>query len=79
MTGLASGVMTLFLIILFLGIVFWAYSRRNKSTFDKMAQLPLAENESKTPSPQPLSPERFDKNGAFKERGAKDKKETSDE
>ena len=44
MTGVISGVMTLLLIILFLGIVFWAYSKRNKPVFEEMAQLPLAEN-----------------------------------
>ena len=49
MTGVISGLMTLLLIILFLGIVFWAYSRRNKPVFEEMAQLPLAENQ--TPSP----------------------------
>ena len=45
MTGVVSGLMTLFLIILFLGIVFWAYSKRNKPVFEAMAQLPLAENQ----------------------------------
>ncbi|MGB1257450.1 MAG: CcoQ/FixQ family Cbb3-type cytochrome c oxidase assembly chaperone, partial [Thiolinea sp.] len=37
MTGVISGVMTLLLIILFLGIVFWAYSKRNKPVFEEMA------------------------------------------
>ena len=41
MTGLVSGVMTLFLLIVFLGIVVWAYSKRNTEAFDVMAKLPL--------------------------------------
>ena len=44
MNGVVSGLMTLFLIIVFLGIVLWAWSKRNKPAFDKMARLPLAEN-----------------------------------
>ena len=41
MSGLISGLLTLFLIILFLGIVVWAYSKRNKKAFEEMANLPL--------------------------------------
>ena len=41
MSGLFSGLLTLFLIILFLGIVVWAYSKRNKKAFEEMANLPL--------------------------------------
>jgi len=46
MTGFVSGVMTLLLLIVFLGIVFWAYSKRNTEAFDAMARLPL-EDEAK--------------------------------
>ena len=46
MSGVISGLLTLFLIIIFLGIVFWAYSKRNKTAFDEMAKLPL-EDEAK--------------------------------
>ncbi len=51
MTGVISGLMTLLLIILFLGIVFWAFSKRNKPMFEAMAQLPLAENKKMKEAP----------------------------
>lgn len=41
MSGTFSGVMTGILIVVFLGIVAWAYSKRNKAAFDKMAKMPL--------------------------------------
>ena len=36
---------TLLLLILFLGIVFWAYSKRRKKSFDEAANLPFADEE----------------------------------
>ena len=36
---------TLLLIILFIGIVLWAYSSRRKSDFDEAARLPLEDDE----------------------------------
>lgn len=36
-----NGLMTLLLIILFLGICAWAWSSKNKEKFDRMAHLPL--------------------------------------
>lgn len=41
MSGVISGVFTLLLTFVFVAIVLWAYSRRNKDTFEKMARLPL--------------------------------------
>jgi len=38
---------TLILLVAFLGIVRWAWSRRNQSGFDEAAQLPFAEEEQK--------------------------------
>ncbi len=38
------GLITLVLLIIFLGIVFWAYSGKRKKSFDEAAQLPLEEN-----------------------------------
>ncbi len=38
------GLLTLVLLILFLGIVVWAFSGRRKKDFDEAAQLPLEEN-----------------------------------
>ena len=43
MSGVISGLLTLFLLIMFLGIVVWAYSKRNQQAFDEMAKLPLRE------------------------------------
>ncbi|MCC5809446.1 MAG: cbb3-type cytochrome c oxidase subunit 3 [Ectothiorhodospiraceae bacterium] len=38
------GLITLVLLVLFLGIVIWAYSGKRKKSFDEAAQLPLEEN-----------------------------------
>lgn len=35
------GAMTVVLMVLFVALVFWAYSRRRKKDFDEAAQLPL--------------------------------------
>lgn len=39
--GTVRGLLTAILLLLFLGIVFWAYSRKRRSDFDEAAQLPL--------------------------------------
>ena len=36
---------TVLLLILFLGIVFWAYSKRRKKSFDEAAKLPFADED----------------------------------
>lgn len=38
-------VMTVVLLVLFLGIVFWAFSRKRKPPFDEAARLPFEEDE----------------------------------
>ncbi len=38
---IVNGLLTLLLIILFLGIFFWAWHPKRKDTFSKMAALPL--------------------------------------
>ncbi len=38
--------MTVVLFLLFLGIVFWAYSSKRKRAFDEAARLPFDEDES---------------------------------
>lgn len=43
------GLITLLLLVLFLGIVVWAYSGRRKQAFDEAAQLALDENRDATP------------------------------
>lgn len=41
----ASSVMTVVSFITFLGIVAWAYARRNQADFEQAAQLPFADEE----------------------------------
>lgn len=41
--GTVRGVITLFVMLAFLGLVYWAYSKRRKADFDEMAQLPFRE------------------------------------
>ena len=36
---------TVLLLILFLGIVFWAYNKRRKKSFDEAANLPFADED----------------------------------
>lgn len=36
-----SGLTTLAALLAFVGVVFWAYDRRNKARFDEAASLPL--------------------------------------
>lgn len=43
------GLSTIFVMIAFLGICFWAYSAKRKSSFDEAANLPFAD-EKKSPS-----------------------------
>ena len=40
-SGTASGVMTAILIVVFIGIIAWAYSGRRRRDFDEAARLPL--------------------------------------
>ncbi|QIT54970.1 cbb3-type cytochrome c oxidase subunit 3 [Aquisalimonas sp. 2447] len=39
------GLLTLILLILFIGIVFWAFSSRRKKDFEEAARLPLEDEE----------------------------------
>lgn len=47
--GIISGILTASLIVMFLGIWAWAWSKNNKSAFEKMSHLPLEENTSQNP------------------------------
>ena len=53
--------MTVVMFLVFLGIVFWAYSRKRKSAFDEAARLPFEEDETMVPA---------EKRDASKEHGA---------
>ncbi|MCC5883744.1 MAG: cbb3-type cytochrome c oxidase subunit 3 [Halomonas sp.] len=44
-TGTFRGIITGLLIIAFLGITWWAYSRRRKPDFEEAAHLPFAEDD----------------------------------
>ncbi|MCE2570405.1 cbb3-type cytochrome oxidase subunit 3 [Motilimonas eburnea] len=48
--GTFSGLYTGFLIVIFIGIIAWAYSSKNKSSFDKAANLVFADDEAVKPS-----------------------------
>lgn len=39
-----NGVLTGILLVLFVGIWIWAWSGRNKKSFDEMSRLPLEDN-----------------------------------
>ena len=39
------GLSTLFMLIAFLGLCFWAYSSKRKTTFDEAANLPFADED----------------------------------
>ena len=43
--GTFRGVMTAVLMVLFIALVFWAYSRHRKEDFDAAARLPLDDDE----------------------------------
>ena len=45
-----TGIITAVLLVVFLGIVAWAYSGRRGKDFDDAAQLPLRENDSESDS-----------------------------
>jgi cytochrome c oxidase cbb3-type subunit 4 len=42
--GTLRGLVTLALMLAFVGLVIWAYSRRRKADFDEMARMPLEED-----------------------------------
>ena len=42
--GTVRGLITLVLMLAFIGLVFWAYSKRRKADFDEMAHMPLQDD-----------------------------------
>ena len=44
-TGTFRGIITGLLIVAFIGITVWAYSKRRKPDFDEAAQLPFADDD----------------------------------
>jgi cytochrome c oxidase cbb3-type subunit 4 len=47
--NIIRGVLTIVLIIAFLGLVVWAWSSKRKETFDKLSQMPLEEDDGQAP------------------------------
>ena len=39
------GISTVFLMVAFIGVCFWAYSSKRKKTFDEAANLPFADED----------------------------------
>src|SRR5690606_17242506 len=39
-----SGILTAFLLVMFIGLIFWAWSKRRKKDFDEASQLPLEDD-----------------------------------
>lgn len=42
---MTSGLITALLLIIFIGIVLWAYSSKNKDKFDELSKMPLDEED----------------------------------
>ena len=47
--GTFRGVMTLLIMIAFLGVVAWAFSRRRRDDFDEASRLPFADDDDEPP------------------------------
>ena len=47
--GTLFGLITLLLMLLFVGIVLWAWSKRRQRDFDRAARLPLEEDKNTHP------------------------------
>ncbi|RDB43490.1 cbb3-type cytochrome c oxidase subunit 3 [Halomonas sp. DQ26W] len=65
-TGTFRGIITFLLIVAFLGITWWAYSRRRKPDFDEAANLPFVDDDEQTTrdsSASPRSSREQDSNG----------------
>ena len=48
--GTFYGLLTLLLMLLFVGIWVWAWSRKRRDTFDRAAQAPLEDDDTRTSS-----------------------------
>ena len=51
-----SGIVTAVFIVVFIGIVWWAYSRGNKQRFEDAGRLPFEEDDAQVPSPRDITP-----------------------
>lgn len=55
-TGTFRGIITGLLILAFIGITVWAYSRRRKPDFDEAANLPFADDDEQSNHDKNASP-----------------------
>jgi len=56
-SGTVSGIVTVIFIVVFIGIVWWAYSKGNKQRFDDAGRLPFDEDDSQgIPSLRDITP-----------------------
>lgn len=56
-SGMISGIVTAVFVVVFIGIVWWAYSRGNKQRFEDAGRLPFEEDDAQgTPSPRDNTP-----------------------
>lgn len=55
-TGTFRGIITGLLILAFIGITVWAYSKRRKPDFDEAANLPFADDDEPAPDHRQDSP-----------------------
>lgn len=51
--GIVNGVMTVLLIVIFIGLVAWAWSKRRHEDFERAARLPLEEDAGSTGERRP--------------------------
>lgn len=58
--GLIHGIITLMLMLIFAGIVWWAYSKKQKPRFDEAANLPFADEPVLKKQPPPQGGEHHD-------------------
>lgn len=49
-SGTLSGIVTIVFIAVFIGIVWWAFSKRNRKDFEDASRLPFEEDDSHTVS-----------------------------
>ncbi len=56
-SGTISGIVTVVFILVFIGIVWWAYSKGNKQRFEDAGKLPFDEDDSQgIPSQRDITP-----------------------
>ncbi|MFB9865915.1 cbb3-type cytochrome oxidase subunit 3 [Vreelandella sulfidaeris] len=68
-TGTFRGLITLILMVAFIGIALWAYSKRRKPDFDEAAHLPFADDDELPPSDKQASQQRDSEANARHDRG----------